>query len=120
MADEYVSKCVLTVNGQDLSDFTRFREDERALRRAVNLMNKTGFSKMTPRYGLTLVYQVPASGEEFNFDDVENGTLVVEYDGGKRVLYGGVSSLTVGPGEVDGDSEMEREIAFLATSRREE
>jgi hypothetical protein len=48
MADEYVELVTLEVNGAEITDFNKVSENEYEVRRPVNLMNKTGFTKTTP------------------------------------------------------------------------
>jgi len=120
MSDKYILKCTLSANGTEITDFKAFAEGERILRKQINLMNKTGHATMTPRYGVTLDYVVPSAGDEFDWDAIENGTLVAEYDGGRRVLFSGVSTLTVGEAALDQDNELVKKISLGASDRRVE
>jgi len=120
MSDKYIVKCTLSANGTEITDFKGFAENEIVYRKQINLMNKTGHSVMTPRYGVSLDYVVPSAGDEYDWKAVENGTLVVEYDGGRRVLYSGASTLTVGEAALDMDNELVKKISLGASDRREE
>jgi hypothetical protein len=73
----YVSKCTLDVNGVSISDFKSFTKDAVVHRKQVNLMDKTGHIKTTPRFGFALEYVIPSVGR-FDFDSVENGRVTVE------------------------------------------
>lgn len=117
---EFVTTCDLTCNGEKIDDFKTFTEDARVLRKAINLMKTTGRAKVTPRYGFSLDYVVPANGAEFDFDSVEDGTFTVEYDGGERVTFGDVSVTEVGESKADEENEMVRTIKFIAGSRIKE
>lgn len=116
----YVTRCVLEVNGQSVSDFNTFTETTRVLHKQVNLMNKTGHAEITQRYQCSLGYVVPQTGEEFNWDGVADGTLTIEYDSGKRITFGGVYTLEVGDGTTDGETETVKTISLGAESRTEE
>jgi hypothetical protein len=117
---EYINRCTLTVNGQDISDFKSVTEDERELARRVNLMHKTGHCSVTPRPGCKLDYAVPLDSPEFDFAGVKDGTLSIEYENGKRITYSGVRTLKVGESKIDGDNELVRTIEFGAEKRVEE
>ncbi len=120
MGDRYISKCELTFNGESMTDFSAFAEGERTLRTQVNLMNKTGYADQTARYTLTLDYNVPAAGDEYDWDGLKDGVLVVEYGGGRRVQYSGVCTLTVGESALNGDNVMVRKVTLGASDRRPE
>lgn len=117
---EYVSLCTLAINGQEITDFKTFTDNEREIRKPVPLMNKTGRCRVTARPGCKLDYVVPMDGEEFDFDSVENGTLTVQYENGRRTTYSGVSTAKVGEAKLDGEKEVVRTIEFIAEKRVEE
>lgn len=117
---EYVNRCTLVIDGQNIEDFKTFTENERELARQVKLMHKTGHCSVTQRFGCQVDYVVPLDGEEFDFDTVKDGTLVVEYENGKRKIFTGVRTLKIGEEKVDGDNEVVRTIEFGAEQRRVE
>lgn len=118
MSDEYVELITLEVNGQVITDFNKVTEKEVEIRRQVNLMNKSGFTKTTPRYGCSVEYVIPKNTSEFNFDEVENGTLTIDKGNGKRTTYSGVCTLK--KGEVSyGEKEATRAIDFGASGMTE-
>jgi len=114
--DEYVELVTLEVNGQEITDFNKVTEKEYELRRQVNLMNKTGFTKVAVRYGCTVEYVIPKNTAEFDFDSVENGTLTIDRGNGKRVTYTGVCTLKVGD-VAYGEKEATRTIELGADKR---
>lgn len=117
---EYINKCVLAIDGQEIDDFKSFTDNERELAKPVNLMNKTGRCKVTQRPGCKLDYVVPLDAPEFDFEGVEDGTLVVDYENGKRVIFTGVQTMKIGEDKVDGENEVVRTIEFSAEKRRVE
>ena len=62
---EYVTRCLLEVNGKDIEDFKSFTENEVELHKAVKLMNTTGVAGVTPHYGCKVEYVVPLDGAPF-------------------------------------------------------
>ena len=117
---EYVNRCTLAVNGQSIDDFKSFTDNERELRKSVNLMNKTGHCRVTERPGCKLDYVVPMDADEFNFEEVEGGTLTVEYENGTRITFSGVSTAKIGEAKIDGENEVVRTIEFIAEGRAKE
>jgi hypothetical protein len=117
----YVTEATLEINGQKISDFKGVSEKPRRLRKQVKLMGgKLGHGRLTAEYGVTLDYVVPAAPAVFDFAAVEDGTLTLVYEGGRRVIYTGVSTLEIGEAKTDGENELVQTIDFGATGRREE
>jgi hypothetical protein len=115
----YVNRCNLEVNGQEFSDFASFTDNNTVVAKTVNLMNKTGFATMTPRYGFSLEVKKPYTGE-LDLDTVVNGTLTVQFDNGERILYRGVNTLETGDGALDGETELTYTKIFGATNKERE
>ncbi len=117
---EYVNKCLLDVNGQQITDFKAVTENERELARQVNLMNKTGHCGVTQRNGVKVDYVVPEDETEFDFESVKDATLTIEYMNGKRITHMGVRTLKIGESKIDGDNELVRTIDLGSEKRIEE
>ncbi|MDH5525220.1 MAG: hypothetical protein OEY01_14685 [Desulfobulbaceae bacterium] len=117
---EYVNRCFLEANGQAIEDFKTVSEKEVEHHKAVKLMNKTGVSGVTPRYGVDVDYVVPEDATEFDWEGMKNGTLTIEYVNGKRTTYTGVYIAKVGQQKIDGDNELVRPIELIATGRVKE
>ncbi|MDP2167986.1 MAG: hypothetical protein Q8J64_06620 [Thermodesulfovibrionales bacterium] len=116
---KYVSKVTLSVNGAEVTDFKSFTVKEKEPRKQINLMNKTGHIKMMVRHSFSLDYVVP-SGTKFNFEDVEDGTVLVEREDGSKIIFGGVATLKVGEEKYDGENEVVQTIEFGAEKRVDE
>ena len=112
----YVSRLSLEVNGQVVTDFKNFTEKARVLRKKVPLMYKSGTADLTQRYEVEVDYVVPQINP-FDFDTVQGGTLVVEYDSGERTAFGGVATAEVGDASVDGENELVKKIRLICESR---
>jgi len=117
MAELFVTRTFLEVNGTSVAEFRSVTEKAVIARKPVNLMYSTGVAELTKRYQLTVEYVYPRSVTPFDFLGVENGTLSVEYDSGERHDFGGVSCLEVGDGKIDGETEMLKEITFMAATK---
>jgi len=116
MADIYVSRCSLEVNGANITDFKAITEKARTMRKKVNLMNKSGSANITQRYEVEADYVVPQTGS-ITFDAVEGGTITVEYDNGDRISYGGAACAEVGDAAIDGENELVKKIRFICETR---
>jgi hypothetical protein len=114
---EFINRCTLTVNGQEITDFKSVTEKEVEHHRPVNLMHKTGHCKVTSRFAASVDYVEPAGQPGFDWESVVDGTLTIEYEGGSRVNYGGVYVLKVGEAKIDGDNELVRTIELGAQTR---
>lgn len=117
---EYVSRVLFDIDGRSIEDFKSVTEKEVELNKAVNLMNKTGFMAVTPRYGVEVEYAVPESGPEFDFRSIKDGRLSIEFLNGKRITYTGVHVLTIGDLTIDGENEATKTVSFGAANRVEE
>jgi hypothetical protein len=117
---EYVSRVLLDINGQSIDDFKSVTEKEVEINKAVNLMNKTGYIGVTPRYGVEVDYVLPESGDAFDFGTVKDGRLSIQFMNGKRVSYTGLYVLKIGDLAIDGEKEATKKITFGAVGRIEE
>jgi hypothetical protein len=115
----YVSKCDLEVQGTTFSDFSSFTDNSVVVAKQVDLMSKTGFAKMTPRYGFTIEVKKPYIGS-IDLDSITDGTLSVEYDSGERILYKGVQTIETGDQTTDGETETTITKTFGATDKVKE
>lgn len=114
---EYVNLVTLEVNGQSIDDFQSVTEKEVELRKEVRLVNKSGVVKIRPRYGVSVDYVIPKSGAEYDFGQVEDGTLTIDLENGVRKQYSGVYTLKVGEAKYGEDKEVVRTIEFAAMKR---
>lgn len=115
---EYVERVTLEVNGQVIDDFEEVTENEVEIRKPVNLMNKTGFTETTPRYGAKVKYAIPKDSAEFDFAGIKDGTLTIDRGGGKRITYTGVFCTKIGETQYGKDAAT-KTIEFGAADRKE-
>lgn len=118
--EAYISKVSLEINGELEEDFNSFTEKERVFKKTVNLMNSTGTIKVKQRYNFSLDYVVPADKTERDFESIEDGTVTIDYENGKRISFGEVSCLSVGEAKYGDDKEVTKSIEFVAGTRTEE
>lgn len=116
----YVSRIELEVNGEAISDFSSFTDMTKSRHIQVELMNKTGHAAVTPRYQVSVDYVTPRDSKEFDWSDVSNGTLTIEYENGNRITWGGVFVLDEGDSSFDGTAASTRTITLGAESRATE
>lgn len=114
---DYVSRVYLDVNGQSIEDFKSVAIKEVEIHKPVNLMNKTGHTKVTQRYGVDVEYVVPEAGSAFDWETVSDGRLSIEYMTGKRTTFTGVYVLKTGEAKADGENEMVQTIELGAEGR---
>jgi hypothetical protein len=117
MSDVLVSRCTVSINTVQETDLKNFNEGDRELAAPVNLMHKTGFIQKTARYTFTMDRAVNAAGSPIDYDTLKDATVVVERDGGSRVLYSGVRTMMIASGGIDGENEEVQTITFGAASR---
>lgn len=118
--EAYISKVSLEINGELEEDFNAFTEKERVFKKTVNLMNSTGTLKVKARHNFSLEYVVPADKPERDFESIEDGTVTIDYENGKRISFGEVQCLSIGEAKFDGDKEVVKTIEFVAGTRTEE
>jgi hypothetical protein len=118
--EAYCTQIVLEVNSAVLEDFNAFTEKERVFKKTINLMNSTGFIRTFQRHHFSLDYVVPADKDEFDFENITDGTVTIMYENGKRISFGEVECLSIGEAKFDGDKEVTKNIEFAAGTRTEE
>lgn len=118
--EEYITSISLEINGEKEENFNAFTEKERVFKKPVNLMNTTGTVRVKARNLFGLDYAVPANQPERDFEGIEDGTVTIDYENGKRISFGEVSCLSIGEAKFDGDREVVKTIEFVAGTRTEE
>lgn len=119
MPKPVVNRCTLEVNGASVTDFASFTDNNTIKAKAVHMMHKTGFALMTGRHGFALEVKKPYTGG-MDLDNIEDGTLTVEFDNGERILYRGVYTLETGDGVIDGETELTYIKLFGAANKERE
>ncbi len=117
---EYVSKVALEVNGKSIEDFNSVAENEIENRKPVKLARKRGFVTVTPNFGVKVEYVIPKDAPEFEFEEVVDATLTIDFENGRRTVYTGVHHLKTGEAKYDGEKEATKTIELGATGRSKE
>jgi len=120
MANTYIIRAEVDMNGQPVTDFKSFTETAHVLSKAVHLMHKTGNAAMTRRFAFTLDYVLPTTNPidwESFVGTGSTGTASIVYDGGLEKDFGGVSVIEVGEATTDGENETVQKISFMAESK---
>ena len=115
---EGIMKVTLDFDGVMIDDFKSIEEHEVELGKIVEYMNKTGYAKKTPRFGLTLEYVTPKTGaHDFSPLVDQDGVVTIYYDGGSKATYRGVRLLKRGAIKSDGDNAQVINYEFFAANR---
>lgn len=107
---EYVSRILLEVNGQSFEDFQDFEEGEIELKKQFALMNGTGIHGTQPVITSKLTAVIPKDKPEFDFTQLVDGTITVDYQNGRRKTYPNCHTLRLGRIAHNGNKESTREI----------
>lgn len=118
MSDLYVRSVRLSIGGEEIGDFNAFTITKRELKTQVQLMNKTGFVGKQPLHTFNLTYVIP-QGPRFDFQKVEDAAVTVTREGGSKIIFTGVHTLSIGD-EKYGEKEATMEVSFGATGRQDE
>lgn len=117
-----ISSLSLTKDGSEISDFSKFKENEIETVQTVEHFNGEDAIKVPQKYGFSLTF-LPESGADMDWvaeeDKNDAGwTVVVNYVGGKKVVFAGVHLLKATPNEMDGKTAKETQLEFYAASRK--
>lgn len=115
---DYITNATLDFDGIVVDGFRKFEENEFEVGKTVEMARKTGFAKITPRYGFKLEYPVPSVGEpDFSPLIDSDGVVSVFRDGGSKIVFRGCRLLKKNPGGFDGKEENVVTLEFMAAER---
>lgn len=114
----YITRVELAISGQDLTDDIKM-VDQKAYEKAipVKLMYRTGSALKTMRWEVDLDYAIPQDRAAFDFESVDDETLIVTYDSGEQVRFGGVTFKGVADVSADGEAEVVKKISFICKTK---
>ena len=112
-----ISSLSLTKDGSAITDFSKFKENEIETVQTVEHFNGEDAIKVPKKYGFSLTY-LPESGADIDWVSEEDKndagwTVIVNYVGGKKVVFGGVHLLKSTPNEMDGKTAKEARLLRL-------
>lgn len=115
---EYITNVTLDFDGIVVDGFRKFEENEFEVGKTVEMARKTGFAKVTSRYGFKLEYPVPTTGApDFSPLIVSDGVVSAFCDGGSKIVFRGCRLLKKNPGGFDGKEENVVTLEFMAAER---
>lgn len=112
-----ISSCTVVVNGEKITDFSKFKENSIEERQEVDTMEGTDVVEVPAKYGFSLTY-MPNSGADREWLGTTNATVIVQYKGGKKVTFTGCSLLSQEANELDGKTAKEYVLNFHADGRK--
>ena len=117
-----ISSLSLTLDGREITDFSKFKENEVEHAVTVEHFNGEDVVKVPKKYGFSLTV-LPEKGADLDWDAEEdkndNGwTVIVNYVGGGKVVFTGVHLLKNTKNELDGKTAKEYQLDFHASSRK--
>ena len=119
--DEYIAELdSIEINGHKMTDFKSVTPKGVKFRKTVELMGKTGTARLTKRHAFSIEYVSPSGRPEFDWESLDNGTVVFNYPSGRRDVFLGATCLEVGDGKIDGSNELTRNIEIAASEMRTE
>lgn len=115
---KYVSRVIVMRNGTRIRDFKNYKDIGTTDRTQVQLMEGNGVVDNTPQYGFSIDYVLPVVNPKQDWTDVENETwTVAPREGGSKTTYTGVTYLSVGDLDTDGQKEAVRTVTFAAEGK---
>lgn len=115
-----ISKVKVCLDGAEVTDFSKFKENEREFRQVVDTMDGDDVVEIPEKHGFSLTF-LPNSGADIDWDARKketNITAIISYVGGRKVTFTGCSILKVSPSELDGKTAKEYVVEFHAKGRK--
>ena len=112
-----ISQVTVVLNGDKITGFKQFKENEIEEAQTVELADGVDVVEVPPNYGFQLTV-VPDSGADRDWTGTSDATVVVQYKGGKKVVYTGCRLLKQTPGDIDGKTAKETQLDFYARARK--
>lgn len=120
MANKAVTRITLEINGQEFTNLQSYTENERIIAKSVKYMNKRGSAGITPEYGFSIDVVLDKNVNADFLEDIEDATVVIEYEGGDRVIFLNVRTISIGEQSANGEDEIVYPVAFTAEERKAE
>lgn len=120
MANKAVTRITLEVNGQEFTNLQSYNENERIIAKSVKYMNKRGSAGITPEYGFSINVVLDKNENADFLEAIEDATIVIEYEGGDRVIFLNVRTISIGEQTANGEDEIVYPVAFTAEERKPE
>ena len=112
-----ISNVTIVLDGEKITGFKQFKENEIEEAQTVELADGEDVVEVPPKYGFSLTV-VPDSGADRDWSGTKNATAIIQYKGGKKVVFTGCRLLKQTPGDIDGKTAKETQLEFYAASRK--
>ncbi|MFA6688870.1 MAG: hypothetical protein WCS18_05260 [Sphaerochaetaceae bacterium] len=109
-----ISKLSLTVKGEEITDFSKWQDNEEERYSRVPLMNKEDVVETTPSKGFKFTY-VPGSGADRDWNGLTGFSAIGQKKNGQKCEYSGCTVLKVTPNELDGKTAAEYVVDVFAS-----
>ncbi len=120
MANKAVTRITLEIEGAEFTNLQSYTENERILAKSVKYMNKRGSAGITPEYGFSVDVVLDKNTNVDFLETIEDATVVVEYEGGDRVIFLNVRTVSIGEQTANGEDEIVYPVTFTAENRKTE
>lgn len=112
-----ISAVSLVLDGEKIDGFTNFKEGKIEASQVVEQADGYDVVDIPRQYGFSLTI-APEKGADREWLDIEGATCIVQYTGGKKVVYDGVKCLSMELSEIDGKAQKVYILEFFAKNRR--
>lgn len=120
MPNRAATRVSVEIEGAPFNDINNFTEDERPLGKQVKYMNKLGYAKTTTEIGFSFTVVLNVD-DNFEFlENLENATVVAEYEGGDRVIFLNSNPTSIGEKSSNGEDEITYDVSMAAEQRKSE
>jgi len=113
-----ISKLTLILDGEEITDFSKFKENEVESTVRVPLHNSEDVAESTPSHGFSVTF-LPGSGADRNWNGIRGVTAIAQYKGGAKVVFGDCSVLKYTPNDMDGKTAKECVVEWFAKTRKQ-
>lgn len=117
MAKKFVSRCRVMRNGKRVLNMKNFKMGEDVYRAQLQTMDGPGTVDVPKKPSFSLDYAIPRDNAKLDWSDVSDETWVVELDGGRRVIFSGVDSISRGEITMDSEKETVFTVNFSSESQ---
>ena len=120
MPNKAGTKVTLEIDGAEFTNLQSYTENERVKSKQVKYMNKLGSAGVTSNIGFSVDAVLDTVVDLSFLENIENATIVVEYEGGRRVIFLNCRTESIGEQTANGEDEIVYPVVFNAEDRKDE
>lgn len=115
-----ISEVTIVMDGEKINGFTAFKEHQIETSQVVEMADGYDVVDVPEQYGfdLSISPEKGADREWLSIGKNKPATCIVQYTGGKKVVYGGVKCLSMEPSENNGKDQKVYALVFFAKTRK--